>query len=195
MYTFPSHSSMRNYLSCSFWSPYRASPFLMDQYTNDSWVGGLLTFFTVLSYVCPVSMKLHANWKSPFRNVPNELPLVTMQAFYNEALLTMYSGYHPDHTSGTENVSSRHNGESSKQKWPPPSNDNNRYGNQCQRTASALEPSTAPPKPAKDDEIAALKQQLAEQAKWIEQLASKLNNNLKGQLTENGVLLETVEDE
>ena len=63
------------------------------------------------------------------------------------------------------------------------------------RPASAPEPSTAPPKPAKDDEIAALKQQLAEQAKWIEQLASKLNNNLKGQLTENGVLLETVEDE
>ena len=77
----PSHSSMRNYLSCSFWSPYRASPFLMDQYTNDSWVGSLLTFFTVLSYVCPVSMKLHANWKTPSATSPTSCPSLPCKPF------------------------------------------------------------------------------------------------------------------
>ena len=31
-----------------------------------------------------------------FRNVPNDLPLTTFQAQFNEALITMYAGYHPD---------------------------------------------------------------------------------------------------
>jgi hypothetical protein len=34
--------------------------------------------------------------ENPFREIPNELPLVTMQAQFNEALITMYSGFHPD---------------------------------------------------------------------------------------------------
>lgn len=34
--------------------------------------------------------------ENPFRNVPNELPLVTFQAQYNEALIIMYAGFHPD---------------------------------------------------------------------------------------------------
>lgn len=34
--------------------------------------------------------------ENPFRNVPNELPLVTFQAQYNEALIVMYAGFHPD---------------------------------------------------------------------------------------------------
>jgi hypothetical protein len=34
--------------------------------------------------------------ENPFRNVPNELPIVTLMAEFNEALVTMYAGYHPD---------------------------------------------------------------------------------------------------
>jgi hypothetical protein len=53
-----------------------------------------LTFFTVtaLAGIHEVAREL----ENPFRNIPNELPLVTLQAQYNEALLTIYSGYHPD---------------------------------------------------------------------------------------------------
>jgi predicted membrane chloride channel (bestrophin family) len=32
----------------------------------------------------------------PYVNVPNNLPLTTIQAQFNEALVTMYAGYHPD---------------------------------------------------------------------------------------------------
>merc|ERR1712238_293858 len=35
--------------------------------------------------------------ENPFRNIPNEIPLTTLQAMFNESLLTVYSGYHPDH--------------------------------------------------------------------------------------------------
>jgi len=68
--------------------------FLMDQYTDELWVGCVLTFLTMtaLSGIHEVAREL----ENPFRNVPNELPLVTMQAQFNEALITMYSGYHPD---------------------------------------------------------------------------------------------------
>ena len=67
---------------------------LMDQYADELWLGSLLTFFTVtaLAGIHEVAREL----ENPFRNIPNELPLVTLQAQYNEALLTMYAGFHPD---------------------------------------------------------------------------------------------------
>lgn len=67
---------------------------LMDQYTDDRWLGGILTFLSVtcLAGIQEVAREL----ENPFRNVPNELPLLNLQAQYNEALITMYSGYHPD---------------------------------------------------------------------------------------------------
>jgi predicted membrane chloride channel (bestrophin family) len=68
---------------------------LMDQYVDDLWLGCFLTFFTVtaLAGIHEVAREL----ENPFRNIPNELPLVTLQAQYNEALIVMYAGYHPDH--------------------------------------------------------------------------------------------------
>jgi len=68
--------------------------FLMDQYTDNLWVGCILTFLTVtaLSGIHEVAREL----ENPFRNVPNEIPLATLMAEANEALLTMYAGYHPD---------------------------------------------------------------------------------------------------
>ena len=69
-------------------------PLLMDQYTDSIWFGVLLTFLSVscLSGIHEVAREL----ENPFRNIPNELPVVTLMAEFNEALVTMYSGYHPD---------------------------------------------------------------------------------------------------
>jgi hypothetical protein len=72
-----------------------AVAFLMDQYADNVVLGSVLSFFSIacLSGIHEVAREL----ENPFRNIPNELPLVTLQAQFNEALITMYSGYHPDH--------------------------------------------------------------------------------------------------
>jgi len=71
-----------------------AVPFLMDQYTEDLRVGSLVSFLTV---TCLVGLhEVARELENPFRNVPNEIPLCTLQAMYNEALVTMFSGYNPD---------------------------------------------------------------------------------------------------
>lgn len=69
-------------------------PFLMDQYCEHVWCAAMLSFLSTscLSGIHEVAREL----ENPFRNVPNELPVVTMMAEFNEALLTMYAGYHPD---------------------------------------------------------------------------------------------------
>jgi hypothetical protein len=69
-------------------------PYMMDQYCLSSWIGCTLTFLSVacLSGIHEVAREL----ENPFRNVPNELPVCTLMAEFNEALVTMYAGYHPD---------------------------------------------------------------------------------------------------
>lgn len=71
-----------------------AVPLLMVEYTGALWLGALLCFFTVtcLAGLHEVAREL----ENPFRNVPNDIPVCTLQAMYNEALLTMFAGYHPD---------------------------------------------------------------------------------------------------
>eukprot|EP00568_Trieres_chinensis_P004320 CAMPEP_0183302134 /NCGR_PEP_ID=MMETSP0160_2-20130417/8027_1 /TAXON_ID=2839 ORGANISM="Odontella Sinensis, Strain Grunow 1884" /NCGR_SAMPLE_ID=MMETSP0160_2 /ASSEMBLY_ACC=CAM_ASM_000250 /LENGTH=588 /DNA_ID=CAMNT_0025464865 /DNA_START=62 /DNA_END=1828 /DNA_ORIENTATION=- len=70
-------------------------PLLMGQYTNEPWLGAALTFLTV---TCLVGLhEVARELENPFRNMPNELPVVTLLAMFNESLITMYSGYHPDH--------------------------------------------------------------------------------------------------
>lgn len=66
----------------------------MDQYIKTDWLGISISFFSVmcLQSIDEVAKEL----ENPFRNIPNELPLVTYQAEFNEALLTIYSGFHPD---------------------------------------------------------------------------------------------------
>lgn len=72
-----------------------AVPLLMDEYAEDTYLGAVLTFLTV---VCLAGAhEVARELENPFRNVPNEIPLITLQAQYNEALITLYSGYHPDH--------------------------------------------------------------------------------------------------
>jgi len=69
-------------------------PMLLLQYTNTLWNGSTFTFLTVLSLtgMHEVAREL----ENPFRNNPNDLPLCTMQAQFNEALMTIFVGYHPD---------------------------------------------------------------------------------------------------
>lgn len=69
-------------------------PFLMNQYANQAWLGGTLTFLVVtcLAGLHEVAREL----ENPFQNAPNDIPLCTMMAMYNEALITMFAGFHPD---------------------------------------------------------------------------------------------------
>lgn len=72
-----------------------AIPYLMIQYTKEAWVGGILSFLAV---TCIVGIhEVARELESPFRNVPNEIPLVTLQAQMNEGLYITHSGFHPDH--------------------------------------------------------------------------------------------------
>eukprot|EP00555_Chaetoceros_dichaeta_P000474 CAMPEP_0198278292 /NCGR_PEP_ID=MMETSP1447-20131203/66302_1 /TAXON_ID=420782 /ORGANISM="Chaetoceros dichaeta, Strain CCMP1751" /LENGTH=202 /DNA_ID=CAMNT_0043973367 /DNA_START=383 /DNA_END=991 /DNA_ORIENTATION=- len=72
-----------------------AIPLLMIEYSNILWMSSVLTFMTVtcLAGLHEVAREL----ENPFRNIPNDIPLNTLQAMFNESLLTVYSGYHPDH--------------------------------------------------------------------------------------------------
>jgi len=72
-----------------------AVPLLMIEYSNRLWLSAVLTFLTVvcLSGLHEVSREL----ENPFRNIPNDIPLATLQAMFNESLITIYAGYHPDH--------------------------------------------------------------------------------------------------
>ena len=66
----------------------------MDQYIEDLLLGLIMTFLAqmILSGINEVATEL----ENPFRNVPNELPVVYWQAEFNETLITMFSGFHPD---------------------------------------------------------------------------------------------------
>lgn len=56
--------------------------------------GFTLNFITVMCFtgLHEVAREL----ESPFDNVPNDVPLNNFQAQFNEALMTMFAGYHPD---------------------------------------------------------------------------------------------------
>lgn len=69
-------------------------PFMMTVFANEQWLGALLTFIVVtcLSGLHEVGREL----ENPYKNTPNEIPLCTLLAMYNESLIAMCSGYHPD---------------------------------------------------------------------------------------------------
>ena len=69
-------------------------PFLFFSFVNKVALACILNFTTVLCFVGlhEVAREL----ENPFRNVPNDLPLTTFQAQFNEALITMYAGFNPD---------------------------------------------------------------------------------------------------
>jgi predicted membrane chloride channel (bestrophin family) len=134
-------------------------PFLMDQYVDEVWLAATLTFFTVmcLSGIHEVARDL----ENPFRNVPNELPLVTFQAEYNEALITMYSGWHPGQFWDGDKILRQQNIKR-KQQTKPNFNGNN--------DASSSDHGA---------EIAELKRQLTEQSKLIQELSQAVSFDRK----------------
>lgn len=69
-------------------------PLLYYTYVNDIYFACVMNFVTVLCFLSihEVAREL----ENPFHNVPNDLPLLTFQAHFNEALVTIYSGFHPD---------------------------------------------------------------------------------------------------
>jgi hypothetical protein len=69
-------------------------PVLMLNYTSNYALGVILNLLTVMCFVGlhEVSRELEC----PFQNVPNDLPLNFFQAQFNEALVTMFGGWHPD---------------------------------------------------------------------------------------------------
>ena len=70
-------------------------PLIMGEFTSYLWLGAVLTFLTV---TCLFGLhEVAKELENPFRNVPNDIPLCTFLAQLNESLITMYSGYHPDH--------------------------------------------------------------------------------------------------
>ena len=177
--------------------------YLMDQWTEEAWSGTWLTFFTVL---CLTGVHETAcDLENPFRNVPNELPLVTFMAQYNEAVLTIYSGYHPDffwngqellrrraHLSGqtvattaTTTTSDTHDDEeeedhnnhtisratttlNEKDYEDEDDDDGSEIGMRKEHEDTGKPPHHDP------DEIAQLKEQVAKQAKLIQQLFAQL---------------------
>jgi predicted membrane chloride channel (bestrophin family) len=69
-------------------------PVLMLSYLDNEAFGFVLNFLTVLCFsgLHEVSRELEA----PFMNAPNDIPLNNFQAQFNESLITMFFGCHPD---------------------------------------------------------------------------------------------------
>lgn len=69
-------------------------PLLYFSYVNSLFLACVFDFVTVLCFVgiYEVAREL----ENPFTSIPNNLPLTTFQAQFNEALLVTCSGFHPD---------------------------------------------------------------------------------------------------
>lgn len=69
-------------------------PILILTFVNGIVAAAILNFLTVCVFVglWQVSNEL----EDPFRNVPNDLPLNYFQAQFNEALVVMFAGFHPE---------------------------------------------------------------------------------------------------
>ena len=121
--------------------------------------------------------------------------LVTLMAHYNEALITMYSGYHPDHfwRGVGERVLRRRKGNTSSGDNADKSSSKNGGQKQAQ---DAQIPNGSRTNDAPDaSEIEALKRQLAEQAKLIEQLAAKVNSSTSFDPQEESQRLESISEQ
>ena len=166
-------------------------PLLMTEFTGLTWLGCLLTFLTV---TCLFGLhEVAKELENPFRNIPNDIPLCTFLAQFNEALITMYSGYHPDHywdadkfrrsyeaqlsmvkeapadmeTSHPRNLSGADSGKNQeKAVTPPPPEQRNNGGD----SSSQRPQSVAADKSAQSLSLPELQQMIQEQALEIERL-------------------------
>jgi len=69
-------------------------PLMLSQYTAATWLGAVLSFLAV-SCLCGLE-EVSRELENPFRKPPNEIPICTLQAQFNETLIVAYCGYHPD---------------------------------------------------------------------------------------------------
>jgi len=69
-------------------------PIVMATFVSNFPLAFCLNFLTVLCFtgLHEVAREL----ENPFVNVPNDIPLNNFHAQFNEGLLAMYAGYHPD---------------------------------------------------------------------------------------------------
>jgi predicted membrane chloride channel (bestrophin family) len=69
-------------------------PVLFLSYLENEYFGFIMNLLTVMAFagLHEVAREL----ENPFLNVPNDLPLNNFHAQFNEGLMTMFSGYHPD---------------------------------------------------------------------------------------------------
>jgi len=61
---------------------------------TELWFGLVLNFLTVLLFAG--LNELSKELEYPFRSMPNDLPLNLFQAHFNESIVTMFAGFHPD---------------------------------------------------------------------------------------------------
>lgn len=70
-------------------------PILLQEYIHNTVLGGLIT---ILSVTCLAGLhEVARELENPFDNVPNEIPLTVLQAMFNDSLMTLFAGFHPDH--------------------------------------------------------------------------------------------------
>jgi hypothetical protein len=69
-------------------------PVLMLSFIKNAWLGFVLNVATVLCFTGLHEVAREV--ESPFQNVPNDVPLNNFQAQFNEGLMVMFYGYHPD---------------------------------------------------------------------------------------------------
>ena len=69
-------------------------PILMLTFLTNEVFGFILNMFTVMCFtgLHEVAREL----ENPFQNMPNDIPLNNFQAQFNEGLMVMFFGYHPD---------------------------------------------------------------------------------------------------
>jgi Bestrophin, RFP-TM, chloride channel len=69
-------------------------PVLMLTFVTSQLLGFLLNLLTVMCFagLHEVAREL----ENPFQNAPNDLPANNLHGQYNEALMSMFTGYHPD---------------------------------------------------------------------------------------------------
>ena len=69
-------------------------PLLMLSFVTNEFFGCLLNFVTVCCF-CGLD-SVAKELEDPFFNPPNDIPVNNLHAQYNEAIMCMFRGWHPD---------------------------------------------------------------------------------------------------
>jgi len=153
-------------------------PYLMHEWTNDRLIGALLTFLTVL---CIEGInEVARDLENPFRNFPNELPLVNIMAQFNEGLITMFAGYHPDSFWDGHQVMDI--AQSTGRGVSKTKQESGGSHGEAKTTPEVFidKPAVVTPlnsvEPVDTSDVSALKERIAYQAKLIDQLSAKVDD-------------------